>query len=157
MSTCWECMYLDHKDSTGTFIIKYRCGHINRYVSANNEACAHYMKRTYSSGCYLTTACVTHRGLDDNCYELTMLRRFRDDYICNLPNGRQLVEEYYKHAPEIVDKINLSDNKNDIYDVIYSKIIECIEYINNNQNTNALGVYTAMTKELYNKYCKKTN
>ena len=38
---------------------------------------------TTSIGCYLTTACMRHmqNKFDDNCYELTTLRWFRDNFV----------------------------------------------------------------------------
>lgn len=34
-----------------------------------------------TSGCYLTSACTKARGLPDNCEELTILRKFRDEWL----------------------------------------------------------------------------
>ena len=56
-------------------------------------------------GCFLTTACVLYNRLDDNCYELNTLRKFRDDYIKSLTNGDKYLTEYYINAPIILDNL----------------------------------------------------
>ena len=40
-------------------------------------------KETSSGQCYLTSACMEHfqDEFDDNCYELTVLRWFRDNFV----------------------------------------------------------------------------
>ena len=51
-------------------------------------------------GCFITTVCCEYKGLADDCEELTILRKFRDTYV-----PKQLVKEYYKIAPKIVEII----------------------------------------------------
>ncbi|MEM8722550.1 MAG: CFI-box-CTERM domain-containing protein [Cyanobacteria bacterium P01_G01_bin.39] len=64
-------------------------------------------------GCFLTTACVKHTGLPDDCFELQILRNFRDDYLASTAEGQALIEQYYKEAPIIVDFIN-SDQQREL-------------------------------------------
>ena len=83
-----------------------------------------------SGGCYLTTACVEHKGLADDCVELSTLREFRDSYMKEIPTGEKEVQEYYETAPEIVDAINRSNDAECVYEAIYSDIIEpCVKLI----------------------------
>jgi hypothetical protein len=56
-------------------------------------------------GCFLTTACVSHAGLDDRCFELQALREFRDGVLAHLPSGRADIASYYAKAPAIVAKM----------------------------------------------------
>lgn len=56
-------------------------------------------------GCFLTTACVAHAGLDDRCFELQALREFRDDTLIFLPGGADDIAAYYAKAPTIVSRI----------------------------------------------------
>lgn len=79
------------------------------------------------SGCYLTSACMQHfkTEFDDNCYELTVLRWFRDNYV-----SKEDVKLYYKLAPKIVECINKDKRKEEIYDYIYDTVVdECVEAI----------------------------
>lgn len=52
-------------------------------------------------GCFLTTACVAAAGLDDDCWELRQLRRFRDEWLARRPGGLAEIEAYYREAPAI--------------------------------------------------------
>ena len=81
------------------------------------------------SGCYLTSACMQHfkSEFDDNCYELTVLRWFRDNYVT-----KEDIKLYYKLAPKIVEGINKDNRKYEIYDYIYDTIVdECVTAIEN--------------------------
>lgn len=80
-----------------------------------------------SGGCYLTTACINHfhDDFDDNCYELTMLRWFRDNYV-----SVEDIKHYYEVAPIIVDTINNYEESEIIYDFIYDRIVSyCVQQI----------------------------
>lgn len=76
-----------------------------------------------NSGCFVTTACMQSRGLDDNCEEISILRRFRDNYIGMTPEGQNDILEYYKLAPKIVTSINGKKESKKIYNTIYEKMI----------------------------------
>lgn len=52
-------------------------------------------------GCFLTTACVTAVGLDDDCWELRQLRRFRDGWLAARPEGPAEIALYYREAPAL--------------------------------------------------------
>lgn len=58
-----------------------------------------------SFDCFLTTACCGLIGLPDDCFELTTLRRFRDDIMMATADGRADVARYYAEAPRIVAAI----------------------------------------------------
>ena len=70
----------------------------------------------------MTTACCEFMGLSDDCYELTTMRKFRDEYLVNKNYGKQLIATYYSRAPKIVDRINAMECKEKIYRYIYSQI-----------------------------------
>ncbi len=73
--------------------------------------------------CFLTTACVYHRGLPDDCDELQGLRRFRDEVLIKSEEGIRLVKEYYEIAPPIVKAISASPHKDVVFEGIYSDMI----------------------------------
>ncbi len=56
--------------------------------------------------CFLTTATVHAIGLADDCWELSVLRRFRDDWLAHQPFGQTMIADYYRLAPAIVLPIN---------------------------------------------------
>lgn len=55
--------------------------------------------------CFLTTACVQHAGLRDDCDELMLMRALRDRYLAKFGEGRAVIARYYEIAPYIVDCI----------------------------------------------------
>lgn len=80
-----------------------------------------------SGSCYLTTACMKYyqENFDDNCYELTILRWFRDNFV-----SKEDIEHYYEIAPIIIQNINGMDKPNVIYDYIYHNIVDyCVKQI----------------------------
>ena len=81
------------------------------------------------SGCYLTSACMNHylNNFDDNCYELTVLRWFRDNLV-----STEDIKHYYKTVPIIVEAIDQEKRKDIIYDYIYDNVVDtCVEAIEN--------------------------
>lgn len=54
------------------------------------------------SWCFITTAICEDSGLPDDCEELTLLRKFRDEYMGRTEPLKALVKEYYETAPKIV-------------------------------------------------------
>ena len=81
-------------------------------------------------GCFISSACSLSLGLQDDCYELTILRSFRDEHLKKTIHGRESVNLYYEIAPKIVNSININKKSKEIYRSIYDKlIIPCINYI----------------------------
>ncbi|MEA2239358.1 MAG: hypothetical protein QOC81_4082 [Thermoanaerobaculia bacterium] len=80
-------------------------------------------------GCYLTTACVQHAGLSDDCHELRVLRDFRDSYVARLPNGAALLEEYYTSAPVILRAIEARLERDAILMAVFNTVREAVLFI----------------------------
>ena len=103
------------------------------------EDCPRYKAKQSSGGCFLTSACVKTKGLPDDCYELTTLRRFRDEYMANQECGKCEIAHYYNVAPKIVEIINGCDNSNDIFEKIYNELVlPCIKMI---EDANLVGAH----------------
>lgn len=98
--------------------------------------------------CFLTTACCEWKGLPDDCPELTDLRRFRDCYLQQTPEGRALVTEYYRIAPGIVDKLKASPEKDRWMRYIYQKIQSVRTMIHSGQYDEAVEAYRLMVMHL---------
>mgnify|MGYP004676561313 FL=1 len=87
--------------------------------------------------CFLTSACMEHfqENFDDNCYELTVLRWFRDNYVSEFD-----INHYYEIAPIIVEAINQEVKENIIY--IYDNVVDyCIKQIENGNYKEAYSRY----------------
>ena len=96
-------------------------------------------------GCYLTTACLTHFGneFDDNGYDLTVLRQFRDNHV-----STEDVRRYYEIAPLIVARIESmpAKDRQDIFESIYRNVVRaCVGFIERGQYNEAYWRYKNST------------
>ncbi|WDP91472.1 MAG: hypothetical protein HUN04_17915 [Desulfobacter sp.] len=103
---------------------------VNGILRAYSEAKPKYLaeklradNKRCDPGCFLTTAVCGHIGLDDDCWELRTLRKFRDNYLMKTKTGRRQIDEYYSIAPIIVERINLKNNSQYLYLSMYWKFI----------------------------------
>lgn len=55
--------------------------------------------------CFLTSACCAVIGLDDGCWELETLRRFRDGWLSSFAAGRADIARYYQEAPAVAQRL----------------------------------------------------
>ena len=105
--------------------------------------------------CFITTACVSQMRHNDNCYELQVLRNFRDNYLIKTEEGKKDIEEYYRNAPEIVEMINKSPDRKEIYNELYQTLVlKSIELINEEKYEDAYENYKSIYKMLLEKLTK---
>lgn len=115
--------------------------------------CPIYKHESSSGGCYLTSACTAARGLPDDCYELQTLRRFRDEWLKQQPDGILLIARYYEVAPKIVAAIDTREDRLAVYDGIYQDLVmPCVKLIEQEYFADALNLYRAYTESLEKKY-----
>lgn len=110
-------------------------------------------KESSSGSCYLTTACMKHylNNFDDNCYELSVLRWFRDNFVSN-----EDIKHYYNTAPYIVEGIEREDNKDIVYDYIYDNVVDyCVTAIENGNYIEAYKRYKDSIINLEQLYARK--
>lgn len=55
--------------------------------------------------CFITTACCELLGLPDDCFELAVLRRYRDRVLATLPGGAAAIADYYEIASAILARL----------------------------------------------------
>ena len=94
---------------------------------------------TTNTSCYLTSACMKHfqDKFDDNCYELTVLRWFRDNFVSN-----EDINHYYEIAPIIVESINSEEKSDIVYNYIYDNVVDyCILQIEQGNYDKAYNRY----------------
>lgn len=103
--------------------------------------------------CYITTAVCRSLNRPDDCYELSLLRNYRDEYMMESETGRQIVEEYYNIAPTIVKKIDRNKNSGEIYRQIWNDYLSpCVKMIETDQKEACRNLYTEMVRKLEKKY-----
>lgn len=108
---------------------------------------------SYSSGksskCFLTTATCLALGKEDNCDEIMQYKAYRDNHLRYDDDGNDLIIEYYRIAPGIVDQIDASPNAKQIYLDLYERYIKIgYSYLKQRDLTNAKRIYIEMVKDL---------
>lgn len=102
--------------------------------------------------CYLTSVCMKYfqEKFDDNCYELTILRWFRDNFV-----SKEDIEHYYEVAPIIVESINNEERAYIIYDYIYDNVVDyCVEQIEQGNFDKAYSRYKNSVLTLEEQFAK---
>lgn len=80
------------------------------------------------------------------------LRGFRDTYIKSLPDGEDVIKEYYDVAPGIVSAINAREDKDAVYEDIYSTLLKAEKMIDRKENEEAYTLYRDMVVSLKKTY-----
>lgn len=101
-----------------------------------------------ASKCYITTATMAGTGnSDDNSYELTTMRKFRDEFMAATPVGQELIQDYYDKAPAVVAAINARKDAGAVYAAIYDAYLEpAVRAIEAGDNYRALTIYREMSQ-----------
>lgn len=103
--------------------------------------------------CYITTAVCESLGKEDNCYELELLRDYRDSYLLSSGEGKALVDEYYDIAPTIVNRISRSEHADEVYEEIWKNYLSpCVQLIESGQKEDCREKYMNMVYELKGRY-----
>ena len=106
-----------------------------------------------SGWCFITTAVCEYLGKPDDCFELTTLRDFRDNWLALQSGGKDDIRRYYEIAPRIVEKLAASEEKDYIYEKIRREYIEpCLEEISHGRNDACRERYRAMVDMLSQKF-----
>lgn len=109
--------------------------------------------RSGGGGCYITTATCQAFNKGDDCYELNKFREFRDNWLLQQEDGKDLINKYYKDAPIIVNKINSLDNSNEIYRNINENYLKpCLSMIENKEFEKCKLLYSQMVNKLSEEY-----
>ena len=135
----------------------HSAAHINvdsssKSYSATTHNSDKSQKDSHSGSCYLTSACMKHfqDEFDDNCYELTVLRWFRDNFV-----SKEDIEHYYEVAPIIVETINKEEKSGIVYDYIYDNIVDyCVEQIEQGNYEAAYNRYKSSVLVLEEQFAK---
>lgn len=105
--------------------------------------------RSSGSRCFITTAVCEYFNKADDCYELTTLRQFRDEWLLYQPEGKELITEYYDIAPVIVKNLEELSVKDVIYNELWNNYISlCIRHIENNEFQRCKELYISMISYL---------
>lgn len=101
--------------------------------------------------CFITEACVRARGLSEDCYELSLLRLFRREYVEKLPEGEEVLAEYALKAPKIVAAIDAlsPEGAYPVWEHLFRNgVRRSVALITNGLWDEAYAVYREMCREL---------
>ncbi len=103
--------------------------------------------------CYITTAVCESQGKPDDCYELNLLRDYRDRYLMATEEGAALVKEYYDIAPTIVNRIGRCKDAGRIYERIWKDyLVPCVRLIETGDREGCKKKYMDMVYDLKGRY-----
>ena len=101
------------------------------------------------NGCFITTAVCKTLLKTDDCYELTMFRKFRDNWLMMQPDGEALIREYYAVAPAIVQRIDSLPNAKAIYhDILEMYLKPCLQMIEQKNMEGCKKMYMKMVSDM---------
>lgn len=103
--------------------------------------------------CFLTTACVYHKGLADNCEELQTLRWLRDNFMAKNEAGKALLQSYKTEGPRMLKAMREFDNRPEILDYLHEQLVQpSVALIKAGDFQEATDYYAAFVKEMMSKY-----
>lgn len=103
------------------------------------------------SGCFISTAVTRAAGLSDDCYELSVLRMFRREYVGSLPDREKVLADYRERAPKIVRAIDElpGDEPQRVFECLYAAgIVPAVQLITDGEWEEAYHLYCSMCREL---------
>lgn len=119
-------------------------------MTGRHTECVDYKN---ANGCFISKAICLITRKPDTCEELMAMRHFRDDWLRQQPGGEEIIEDYYRIAPGIVEKIDKLPNSQDVFREIYEKyILPCVEHIKQDDFVGGNEIYIEMTKNLKMQY-----
>jgi|SRR5882724_5124278 len=128
-----------------TITVYYPNGGIKAVINPKN-------KGEEDSNCFITTACVRHYNLPDNCYQLQTLRFFRDNYLKNQEGGNELILKYYSIAPILVKLLGQHPAKETLFKKIFHQINSACALIERKENAMAKQLYIKVVSNLLKRF-----
>ena len=109
-------------------------------------------KSAKKDDCFITTACVEYFNLEDGCFELELLRSFRDNYLLNSIKGRKLNDQYKIIAPAIVVELKKDAQIGILIPRIFKDIRQACDMIILGKYSLAIEKYFETTFNLMKRY-----
>lgn len=100
---------------------------------------------------FITGAATRGAGLAEDCYELSVLRMFRREYVGALEDGEQVLIEYGEKAPQITQAIEelSGEDQAKVWEFLYvAGIVPAVLLITRGQWNEAYRLYRSTFEEL---------
>lgn len=103
--------------------------------------------------CYVTTAVCKSLNKPQDCKEIRLMKKYRDEYLTDQADGAQVIREYYDIAPTIVKRIDKEDAPDEKYRYLWEHYLKfCIAMIESGQYEECRKTYEQMVEELRKEY-----
>lgn len=103
--------------------------------------------------CFVTTAVCCGLHKPQNCREITLMKRYRDEYLFRQGDGQEMIREYYDIAPTIVKRIAREPSPEEKYLYLWNRYIsKCVTYAEQQENERCRQLYEMMMSELKQEY-----
>ena len=103
------------------------------------------------SGCFITTAVTRAAGLPDDCYELSVLRMFRREYVAALADGEKVLADYRAKAPKVIQAIDElpGEGSQKVWECLYAaSVVPAVLLVTRGQWDEAYELYHSMCLEV---------
>lgn len=142
------------KQKSGPEILNYhfrwQCPQCGSLIMGGQKKCHRCNYQRRGQECFISTAILADEGKNDDCYELTVIRQYRDDYLQR--ENPRLIFEYYLHAPLIVAAIDKAVDRNLVYNDIRKSLQTIIAKIEGGSYALAKQEFTDCYFQLKEKY-----
>lgn len=126
---------------------------VERDVSGNHRG----SREPSTARCFVSTACAEARGLPDDCYELALLRLFREEHVARLPEGETALADYRDKAPRLVAAVEALGEReaHEVWEEVYERGVRpAVALITNGAWDEAYEHYRAMCAELEERFLR---
>lgn len=122
--------------------------------SSNYSTTSSYSYESSSGGlCFITTATCVALNKEDDCEELLAFKHYRDTVLIYESDGSELIREYYRIAPRIVEAIESEEDPKQLYQKLWDNyIVVGYKYLLKNDMIKAKETYINMVLSLCKKY-----
>lgn len=141
------------KDLCGEMVTLWNEGPVTMQIK---ESSFEELEESFKSRlCYITTAVCLSQNKADDCYELSLLRKYRDNYLLKSEEGARVVGTYYDVAPTIVNRINKTEGAKKVYQEIYHRYLSpCIRLLEKGEEEECGALYKRMVTDLKREYLR---
>lgn len=136
-------------DFADRYTFMWACPKCRTINQKENTKCHGCLWTASSGACFLTTIVCHELGLDDNCTELTLMRKLRSDYLLNSEKGRDIIDDYQAISRDIAPKIIQLKDKNQYCEWLMSDYIQPVcELVVNHEFEAATNKYLTLVNEV---------